>query len=355
MFYPLLERTPQNFGALDDTRSEEERAKDFQFSEIVATADPVDWKEKSTDQWRKFPIMSQDGSGSCVAQSGAKMVAVLQYLRDGEYIPLSASYLYQRRANKNIGDGQGMQGIDALEILRNDGITLEALMPSQNLSETAINQVPEKPYYKKVADIFRIDNYVVYRPRLDFDSIASTIQKTGKAVMVWFRFDIKEWTDEPRVLVTSPSLHHSVLATDVALYKGQQGLVIDDSWGASRAINGQRFITREFFEARNTFAAYPISFRTTDSLPQPKHVWLRDLEYGAQNDTDVKKLQDVLKFEKLFPTNVESTGYYGEITRRAVLAFQMNHKVASLAELQSVNGKRVGTATRAELNRLYGA
>ena len=46
-------------GAQIDTRPEEEKNKDWKFGEIVAAVTPVEWAEKTPDQWRKFPIFNQ--------------------------------------------------------------------------------------------------------------------------------------------------------------------------------------------------------------------------------------------------------------------------------------------------------
>jgi peptidoglycan hydrolase-like protein with peptidoglycan-binding domain len=66
--------------------------------------------------------------------------------------------------------------------------------------------------------------------------------------------------------------------------------------------------------------------------------------------TDVTKMQDLLKSEGLFPANIDSTGYYGNVTARAVLLYQKKYKVASDQELDSLAGKIVGPKTRVKLN-----
>ena len=50
--------------------------------------------------------------------------------------------------------------------------------------------------------------------------------------------------------------------------------------------------------------------------------------------------------------SVPSTGLYKEITRQAVLKFQVKHNIASPKELARLNGKRVGPKTIAKLNQL---
>jgi hypothetical protein len=343
MFKPFL-------GALQDTRTRKEREKDYLFTETVATSTPVMWEEREP---RQFPIRNQNGSGSCVAFSMAKMLGILQYAnKGGRFVDFSPAFLYQRRANKNIGDGQGMLGYDVWKIVREEGITLDPLMPSDDLTEAQINAVPEQAVYRDVAKLFKVDNYVSYTPTKDFDAIAGTIQKTGKGVMVWFTFDYSEWTTMPTIKGSSPKLHHAVCAVDAVIYKGKECLVIDDSWGTLFGKAGQRYITREFFEARNTHASYPIAFKIGDEVDKPTYTFTTPMKQG-QTSSAIKVLQDILKYEGLFPTNIASSGFYGEITRKAVLAYQVKHQVASPQELSQVNGVICGTKTIAHLNSNY--
>lgn len=77
-----------------------------------------------------------------------------------------------------------------------------------------------------------------------------------------------------------------------------------------------------------------------------------DLQYGQKND-DIKALQKVLKSLGLFPTNIQETGYYGEWTRKSVLAFQIKYINLSLYERYVLIGKKVGPKTRLALNNLF--
>src|SRR3972149_6546948 len=114
-------------GANIDTRPAVARQKDFLFKEIITAANPVTWIEKST--WRKFPIFNQDGSGSCVAQTMAKLMGIMYFLKNQAYVHFSATHIYQRRANK---PQPGMGGTDAFDLAR-QSVTLEELIPSQNM------------------------------------------------------------------------------------------------------------------------------------------------------------------------------------------------------------------------------
>lgn len=346
-------------GAILDNRPEAEKLKDFRFEEIVASVSPVQWVEKPQAQWRKFPIFDQNGSGSCVAQTLAKLLGILYWQKNNEYVHFSATHIYQRRVNRPSG---GMVGINALDIAR-EGVTLEVLAPSQKMTDGQMDATIVAPYKQDVGKVFKIGNYVVL-PIKDIETVASVIQQTGKGVMVWFYFLSDEWTDVPFIRdaqlnqYASNISRHSVTAVDFTLYKGKKAIIIEDSWGQFYGLNGQRVITEDFFKARNFFAAYPIAFKFDEQQEEsgkPTYTFTKPLEFSPsfKTDPDVVALQNILKYEGMFPQNVDSTGYYGSVTAKGVYAFQKKYKVASDAELDSLQGRRCGTKTLAKLNELY--
>lgn len=364
-------------GAAIDTRPEAEKEKDYRFEETVAAGSvaPVNWVEKKT--YRTFPIFDQDGSGSCVAQTAAKLMGIMYGLNNpgSEYVHFSATHIYQRRNNKPSG---GMNGIDCLNIMR-QGVTLEILTPSQKMSDKQMDAVAIPDYKKQVGEAFKIGNYLVM-PVRDIETVASVIQQTQKGVMVWFYFTYAEWDKDPEIksaaldLYANSTCRHSVTAVDFTLYKGKKALVIDDSWGPKAGNGaGQRVVTEDFFKVRNWFAAYPINFKFEEGAPaptptptptptpgKPKYTFSKDLEFIAWNNNtgqpadvaknnaqlkDVIALQDCLRYEGVFPKNVSSTGYFGNVTRDAVKKFQAKYNIDVVG--------RVGPITRAKLNQLY--
>jgi hypothetical protein len=236
------------------------------------------------------------------------------------------------------------------------------------MTDAQMDAVKIDDYKERVGEIFKIGNYVVV-PVKDIDTIASIIQTTGKAVMVWFYFENVEWTTYPTVLNPDLDLHgsftsrHSVTAVDYTLFRGKKCLIIEDSWGTQYGQAGQRIIDEEFFKTRNWFAAYPMNFVFDAQVEEqalsnkPRYRWNKTLAFSPTffTDPDVVALQNVLKYEGLFPSNTASTGYYGSITAKAVLAWQKAHKVAPLSELEQLAGRVVGVRTLAKLNELYGA
>lgn len=340
-----MEEIMQN-GALPDTRSEEEKAKDFKFEEIVTTPTPVVWTEKISTSWRKFPIFNQDGSGSCVAQTMAKILGVMYWLKNGIYVHFSATHIYQRRANKPQG---GMAGVDAFKIAQ-EGATLEVLTPSQDMTDIQMDNVKIEEYKHDVGKVFKLGNYIM-GPIKDLETIASIIQTTGKAVMVWYYFKHSEWTDVPTIQFPDLDLHgstttrHSVTAVDFTLYQGKKCLIIEDSWGPNYGRGGQRIITEDFHNKRNWFVAHPMTFKfEEDPIPPITPVFLtKTLKFGM-TDPEVKILQDILKAKGFLAVNIASSGYFGAITLTAVKKFQTTKGLTA-------DGV-VGALTRAKLNEI---
>lgn len=328
----------KNPGALIDTRSEEEKAKDYRFGEIASAVEPVVWKEKSSAQWRKFPIFNQNGSGSCVAQTLRKMYGVYLWLNTGVWVDISASHIYQRRLNR---PGAGMGGTDVF-MIGQKGTTLNVFAPSDMMTDVQMDSVAVAPFMQKIGETFKLGSYIVVSPT-DIDTIASLIQRTGKAVMVWFYFRNDEWIDTPVVKYSNLDLYaqstarHSVAAVDFALVNGKKCLIIDDSWGLAFAMQGQRVITEEFFNARNFFAAHFMNFAFEDNPNAPKPSY----------DGTVLSLQKCLRYEGFFPTNIEMTGNLGPITKKGISQFQVKYG------LHPTGTGNVGPLTKAKLLQLY--
>ena len=340
-------------GAVLDARTEEEKERDYKLGEVVASVSPVNWIEKSG--YRRFPIFNQDGSGSCVAQTQAKELGIMRWLKDGNYVHFSATDIYQRRANKPYG---GMGAIDVRSIAAK-GVTLEVLCPSQDMNDAQMDTQTIEPYKREVGMVFSVPNYIE-DPVADIETIASVIQATGKGVMVWFYFKIEEWTERPKVLYpdldlyAATTLRHSVTAVDFTLIAGKKCLIIDDSWGTGFGTAGQRTIDEDFFKARNWYAGHLVNFKFELPPVAPKHTFTKPLTLGM-TDPDVVALQDILKYEQFFPTNTDSTGFYGGVTASGVLKWQLKHQVDTPDALNALQGKRVGSLTISKLNSIYGS
>lgn len=338
-------------GALIDERTPEQKARDWHQREVLATGAQVQWREKQPSEFRRFPIFDQNGSGSCVAQTQAKELGIMRWLTDGTYVHFSATDIYQRRVNR---PGGGMGFADARRIAK-EGATLEALVPSQAMSDAKMDAQFVEPYKREVGAVFSVPNYLAL-PLGDIDAAAATIQATGKGLMLWLYFKNDEWTSKPKVLYPGLDLYdyatakHSVTGVDSFMQNNEKCLLIEDSWGPGAGVGGQRIITESFFKARNFYAGYLVRFRFQDEqTPKPTWEFLTDLELGMDGP-NVKALQDCLKWTGDFPINAESTGYFGPITQTAVQKFQVKQIGVSPGD---AGYGRVGPRTREKLNEIF--
>jgi hypothetical protein len=333
-------------GLLEDTRSPLEKEKDYLADEVLSAYAMPSWKEKKPTEWKHFPIFDQDGSGSCVAQAVTKALGIENAQEEGDFVHLSARDIYTQRANK---PSAGMIFTNAMDIACKKGATLEPLMPSQKKNEVAMNDDKDRKNHKsQVALVYKAGGYV--QLPFDIDAIASILDG-GNPVLMGFQFNYAEWKDIPVMQEARPiKLRHAVCAVDYALYKGKKYLVIEDSWGEFGQFAGQRLISEEFLTQRCIFAGYFLdlvnTWREQEKPTRPTANFTASMKFGDRS-VEIKTLQDILKYEELFPTNVDSTGYYGSITAKAVLGFQKRYN------LPATDGKRIDFATLSKLNEVY--
>lgn len=256
-----------------DNQTPEQKAKNYQFNELVASANPVIWEERD---WKRYKLRTQDGSGSCVAMSIATAVGIKFQQKYNEWKDFSSAFTYRRRG----GDYSGMTTTDVLNIVPKKGNVFEEFLQGQNMSDEQIAKLKEPAYLEDLAKAFKMN--VVFLP-LDFETVASTIQTTGHAI-VWFKFANADWTDFPFDSGKPITSGHSVCAVDAVLYKGKKYIVIQDSWGKTYGLKGYRLISEEYFNARCFNAFYLFNFKVvSEAVEKPKF------------DGSVKSLQDCLK------------------------------------------------------------
>ena len=308
----------------------------FDFKEVVdpttaaVAAASASYPEKTPAQWRAFLSQFQAQSSACVAFTIAKIAQILYFLRSGRKIRFSPGWIYRQRQPKI----EGMH-IDNVIKLASQGMIPEELFPSENLNETEINSLPDQPYAPGVAEEFAIPSNWVNLP-IDFDTIATSIHKTNKGVMLWFDFGPLEWFHQgiARIVANKKPWLHSVCAVDAIRYKGTDYLVIEDSADISSEFGHRKLVSRDFLKRRCLLARYPLSFKfDAQTSARPSY------------DGSVSSLQDCLTYEGVFPSNVTARGYFGEITRKAVIDFQKKYDIPMTGT--------VGPITNARLKTLY--
>jgi hypothetical protein len=343
-------------GCRVDDRPESEKMKDVNIKEIVASVATVNWVEKEDKDWRRFPEQNQHYKSSCVMQTCDKLATVMLWLKEKVFVMFSDAF-YQLRSNK---PNPGMIGIEAFKIWEENGLPLEQLVKSNEAKTDAeVDIIEVEQYEKDIAKVFAIKGSVGL-DNGDFETVASTIQQTGKAIMTWFYFTSEEWSKLIPTISGNinfiDSLHHSVAAVDFGLKNGKKYLRIEDS--AHFGGFTEHYIDEEFFKVRNWFVRYPTNFKFQDKTddPQalkPNYKFTKILKYGMEKDADIVALQNILKYEGMFPIERDSTGNYFALTTEGVLKFQIKYNVADPGELNQLQGRQVGPKTIKKLNELY--
>lgn len=337
-------------GIAPDLRSKKAKAKDWVDTELASSL-TVDWKEKK--KWKSYSERNQRATNSCVAQTASKMLEVMNKLEENKTVVFSASPIYAKRFNK---PHAGMAMFDVFDIVKKNGTTTEERIKSQNLNSDAMMEELAKNWKEedsKIAETYGIEAYTIIQDFQNIDVLAGHIE-AGRPVMIFLYAEVNEYGEYP--VIKNPNLdinkayiRHAVTAVDYGTIKGVKYLKVEDSAHFNK--KSVRYLDEAFL--KRVYAAGVMFDRNNSVLPKKiKHNFTRDLVLGERSD-DVKVLQDILKVEGFFPVATDSTGYYGEITRRAVEKYQRHYKVASLWELLIVKGTRVGKKTRESLNSLY--
>ncbi len=344
-FNLIISLFEQKYKGATDNLTEEEKIKLYQYNEIASGEDLV-FEERLP---KFYSLRNQYMSFSCVAQTIAKMLEIVDESNAEQY---SAMEIYRRRNNY---PSAGCSGDNVLKQTCELGAGKEKDIQSQNLNETQMNayKYPNQKYINRPLNFFAVTPV--------FDDIARTI-RDFKCAMIWVRCDGSNYSRVPVVGRDSDSFRHSITAVDYVTFKGKRYIIVEDSWGSMREYpktdylvesilnDGQRAFSEEFV-AKHVFFARGITNFVYAPYLASKHTFTIRMEFGQTNN-EIIKLQDALKKESLFPANLPSTGYYGNITKNAVYAFQIKYSVAPLNELNTLKGGRVGDKTIAKLNSM---
>ena len=288
----------------------------------------------------------QENSGTCVAQTTAKMLEIADFKNDGIPTVYSATPIFQIRANK---PRTGMAMAEALDFPISNGAYLEKDVPSEHMSD---QQVDSLIYDKALAVHDKPLNKIWIDT--DFYKVADAVKSFG-ACMILVKGSYNEWCQYvPVGDSNSEAIRHAVTAVDTITHQGTEYIIIEDSygtWAGSTNIPlkaGQRAITRQFFE-KHCYGAAAFTKWTYQQAETNKHIFTVSLAYGSTSP-EIALLQQKLQQLGYFPINVKTTGYYGNVTANAVLAWQIAYRVAPLNELGS--GKSFGPKSIAVMNTL---
>ena len=337
-------------------------------NEMVASSTPLPETYRLTSA-DILPIWNQKKIGSCVGHALAKLAQIYFYKKTGRIINFSPRFLYAMAKSLDGYEGEGTYPSLVAKIMKNYGCATEDTCPNDSdLSHE------EYVYHRKIENIPQAarDEALQYKiPGYAFVNVSNPedIKRAifdGAAIAALYRIGREWWSDEQgstwdpkRILPIKPPAD-IVSGHEVVLYGWNDNNFHDllNSWSIDWANKGKGYLDYEkykpfFNEAIVIRELPPPVIDELEKLPaKPKYTFKRNMEYG-QTSTDIVFLQTVLKAEGLFPVATPSTGYYGEVTRKAVLAFQKKYKLISFFQEITYRGKYAHESTRAKLSVLY--
>lgn len=325
-------------------------------SEVAGAMLPGNWVEKDpAGGFTTYPKRDQGVKVDCTCYGAAKSLSIDALQEMGLYRELSPDMAYPYV----VQPGGGASSLDAMNFVAANGMGVDALYPSDALSEAEGESAAALPSDNKKIGMLYAPAAIV-QSASDFETIASIIetfrsQGIRKAVTVtiigqnngtWY----SATPSVPSPSNQNPNWYHRVTVTDYGLINGEKVLAIDNSWGTAVGNGGQQFLAQGW-EPYMFGAIYTVS-RADAQLPatppaKPTHSWSAALGPGSTGP-DVLALQQALQSLGMFPASsvLAPTGNYGGITKSAVTTYQ-----ASFALPQT---GLVDPATMASLNALFG-
>lgn len=332
-----------NTGVAEDTRTPEQKQKDWTHEELVGQGAYV-WKE----DWNipMYTHRNQDGSFECGGFSLAKALGRNNEKEFG-FQDLNPNFIYRLRSNQ--GDGMFMQNM--FDIARKYGAPLDTSLLCDNLSQGQLNAKPAFTDGEfNVALKFRSSNYL-FIDKNNIDGIAQSISD-GYTPILLLRAGLKEWTSSPKIDpgTTDFNLVHFVPLIHATLKDGVKTFVCDDSFGWSGGENGLRYLSEDFIKGRGVQVGYCLDLPTNDPY-KPNYHFTAPITYGMNNG-DVIALQRVLVYEGFMPAP-KQFGYFLSITARALQKWQIKHSIMDYANETDLTKIRCGQKSLSVLNSIY--
>lgn len=340
--------------------------RDHQWSEVGFGSAPFDWSVgfdveraiKLTDgSMPVFPVKDQDGSGSCGGQAWAYFGAAIEARATKTFEERSAKFIY----SQTFVPGGGSAGRANSEIVAKQGWAKEYVLPSYENGNPPTEAFMERS--QDITDVVRQDAALAKalsyaNVDTDIDTIAQATRDNFGTIILITGANNGTWNSAfPAAPTGGTTWRHWLYCGRAKTINGKKHIGVLNSWGKAVGELGWQWLSEDYFKAtyggeKCISQAWTLVY--SDMVPPVTftHNFQSDIAL-SQSGAEVVALQKALQTDGEFPANVATTGFYGDVTRRAVLAFQLKYKLDTPTVLNQLAGKRVGPKTRAQLNLLF--
>jgi hypothetical protein len=319
--------------------------------------------------------LNQRQTPSCVSHAMAQLMKLWWYLKTGETVDFSPRFFHilsghlQWNGAYDAAPDEGRDPTTVAKIAKNYGCATTATCPNDTTLPNDLYNDPRAITQTALDEAakYKIPGFLAIPPT-QF-AVRQAIQTYG-AVSLLFRVSAAFWSDKNGNVswdqaavdpVRAPKSPADVISGHELVGSGWNTSLdhFVNSWSDAWAEKGESdYLWNEWanyiLEGIAIAEVPPSALALVQTLPPPdefKHAFSQDIAYGSSGD-EVRALQIALAIdgENVYP---EITGYYGNATRQAVLAFQYKYNVSAAANLQALNGRNVGPKTRAALNKIF--
>ncbi len=330
-----------------------------------------------------LPIWDQKRIGSCVGHATGKKKQTQEFIEMQGMVPINPRFGY---ALAKAEDGLPIEGTYyrlGVKMLEKYGAPPEIPEYKNDCDLTHaeyvnLARIPQKAY--DLAKQYKIKSYAFVGGKeiTEEQLMQAIVQSDG--VLMGVQLGREWWTDKSGVWSFKqqdilPLRPPAAAASGHAIFVDGYEVVGDsrlritfiNSWGKEWGSEGRGWFYFDEYQPFITEAWSAIDLpndwlEKVKKLPSAdtfRHSFNYDFALGLRGE-EVTALQTALMIDGEFSQELyiqilseEQLGYYGQITKKAVRDFQFKYKVASLAELLLVNGRRVGEKTRKKLNELF--
>jgi hypothetical protein len=317
-----------------------------------------------------IPIENQRDIGCCVGCAAAKYKQVLDLRDTQKVIPLSFRFAYALAKCRDGYAGEGTYPRLVAKNFKDEGVPTEetclnnTLLPHEEFVYSRLeSNLPASAIHESYKG--KIGGYA-FVP-IDIESIKQAIFQSMGCIMLvrtgkeWYTDkDGNRTYDKEKLLPIQPPKPirsgHEVYVYGYREVGNDLEIHFINSWTKDWADRGTGYILfsqyKDFIDEIITFIDIP------NSLLEEAHNKPKEFSYNFkkiikiyERSDEVKKLQQALTMTGDF--NFECTGFYGPITRDAILKFQLRETELSFYERFIMRGSVVGPKTLFALNNLF--
>lgn len=359
--------------------------QDYRDIPLEAVAGVSELPKKHIEDVTMLTVEHQHKIGACVGHAAAKYAQHLNRLETGRVDKLSPRFLYALAKCRDGFAGEGTYPRLVAKITKDLGVSTEATV----LNDTLLTH--EQYVYSRVESNIPSKSYPDARPYRSggfaFPTVSNAeslkraiVEGHGAIILVqvgeeWYtsKSGRRSWKSKDILPLRKPV--SIISGHEVFLYgyevedTGRVKFYIFNSWSADWGDKGMGYFYWDEYAANVieaiTFVDIPNStLDTISQLPDAKtfrYYFGTDIVAGQRGEV-VKALQTALMIDGTFDRNLYSEllksgelGYFkpSGATQKALLDYQIKHKVAPMAELLALHGTRVGSKTRTMLNSQY--